>query len=540
MAIPVSRTLHLQIPPRTQNELLWLRSLAIGLAIFLIYSFLALQVTLIMPVGSFELAAVNFPGPKLNATTPIQRSIGGQPGEWGVAGTMATLMQVAGIWLITMRRSVRGDWEPAVSLRSAARWVSILGAGGLVGLALSGSGEFIPPMSDQCGGILICAILLAELPANALVYLYLRRIARQLESKRAEQILNWCIWIVPALTISAALLIFGDVHRDSAPPLAWHLMTGVYGAIAVGTSAAATAAVLLLLATSTAAGFGGWFADLRMSLRRWRKVPPSISAITGWLERNASRWCVVLGLLLWLWILPSVAEDALWRPGRVGMLGNIPMFGFVGPKVASRLTVESLDYMPQPQGLSIVLSLAAMWMITARALTNEPGSLRIMRWLARWAAVYAIGAPIGIQMALWTDERDRSYLLAIAVLACEIPATALLYFYLAQLARVVKGPVWTMRCMIFLAPAASALPLVGFVLHHYFKIKPHDVTLTIAASIAIAGSLGVTLLGASAALRLAWAVARQNLAAAIKPGANPIQTVHRSIALDARPADHCA
>jgi threonine/homoserine efflux transporter RhtA len=103
-------------------------------------------------------------------------------------------------------------------------------------------------------------------------------------------------------------------------------------------------------------------------------------------------------------------------------------------------------------------------------------------------------------------------LLAVGVAACEIPATVALYFYLSQMARSLKRPPWGLRWMILLAPLASGLPLLAFVLNHYFHINPHDVPLTIAAAMAIAGSLAVTLLGASSVLRLAWGIAHFSLA----------------------------
>ena len=103
-----------------------------------------------------------------------------------------------------------------------------------------------------------------------------------------------------------------------------------------------------------------------------------------------------------------------------------------------------------------------------------------------------------------------------------------------------KGPSAMLRGMVVLAPLASGLPVLGFVVHHYVKIEFHSARLAMIAAVMIAASLGVTLLGASAVLRLAWAIARQNILPAIKPGVKPIQTVHRSIGFDARQADHCA
>ncbi len=412
----------------TQSQLCWLTSIAVGLLFFLIYSFAALRVTLIMPVGSFELGAMNFPGPKLNATTPIQRAIGGQPGEWGVAGSMAMLFQVAAIWLLTERRALRGDWERSFSIRFAARWVSILAAGGLLGAALSGAGDYIPPKGDGSGGLLMCAILLCELPANLLLYLHLRNLANQFGSKRAASLLRVCVWMVPLVTIGGAALIASDIFRDAAPGAWWHLVTGGYGAVAVATGAAATAAVLYLLATSLSAALGGWLSNAPQRLRR---LPILLRQVVELINSNGPRWFIIVGLLLWISLLSSSASNALWQHGRTGFLGNVPMLNFIGPKVfvPIDLVVEYGDSTTIPTAL---LGLAAVWLMTVMP---PDDSNKWLRRSTRCLATVAVAAPLGVQMGLWSTAADNSFLLAFAVSCCEIPATILLYLYLAEVAK---------------------------------------------------------------------------------------------------------
>src|SRR4051794_14565195 len=75
------------IAARSGEELSWLRSIAIGLWLLIATSMGALQVALVIPAAELSLGTVNFPGPKVHAAAMVQRSIGGQPGPWGVAGT---------------------------------------------------------------------------------------------------------------------------------------------------------------------------------------------------------------------------------------------------------------------------------------------------------------------------------------------------------------------------------------------------------------------------------------------------------------------
>jgi hypothetical protein len=489
----------------TQAELRWLRTIVIGLFGFLIYSLAALQVTLIMPVGSFELGAMNFPGPKLNGTTPIQRAIGGQPGQWGVAGTMAMLFQVAAIWLLTERRTLRGTWEPTFTVRSAARWVSILAAGALLGAALSGAGEFIPPMSDGCGGFLICAIVLCELPANALIYLHLRRLAEQLGNKRAELLLRVCVWMVPALTLGGAMLIGIDIARHSPPDSLWHLVTSGYGATAVATSAAATAAVGYLLATTMAAGFGGWISRLPAHLRQG---PALIRRAVEMVEQSGPRWCVVTGLLLWLGMLPFSATDALWRSGRAGFMGDVPMFNFIGPKVMAPVVNFEMPYYYQDASSAIltqITGLAAVWLMTTAPSQEKSG--RRLRRMARWAATLAVAMPLGMRLGYWWKEADASYLTAFAV-CCETPATILLYLYLAQIASSAGESAKKIRWICAAITVAAAMPLMALVLGKAMHSDRHNPIWAGVGGIEIAASLSLTFIAASTLLQLTWVLFR--------------------------------
>ena len=101
----------------TRSDLAWLRCVAVGLILLLSSSAASLRVTLVMPISALSLAAMNVPAPKLHAAALVQCSIGGQPGKWGVSGTLAVLCGVLGIWLLTEPRTIRGDDEAGFSLR---------------------------------------------------------------------------------------------------------------------------------------------------------------------------------------------------------------------------------------------------------------------------------------------------------------------------------------------------------------------------------------------------------------------------------------
>ena len=483
----------------TQSELRWLRIIAIGLLGFVVYSLLALRVTLIMPIGSFELGALNFPGPKLNGTTPVQRAIGGQPGEWGVAGSMAMLLQVAAIWLLTERRALRGDWEGTFSIRSCARWVSILTAGALLGIALSGTGEYIPPKSDSDGGFLICAIMLCELPANALIYLHLKKLAVQLECKRAEALLRVCVWIVPAIIFGGAVLIGIDIFRDTEPGSYWHVVTAGYGAAAIATGAAATAAVGYLLATAMAAGFGSWMTSLSQHAG---SAVTLLRRAVELIQTRGSQWCIVVGLFLWLVLMPAWATGCLWRTGRIGFMGNVPMFNFIGPKVAGPIDLQPADYDPiqYPNTLSALMILAAVWLMTASPYANP-----WLRKFVRLAATLTVAMPIGVQLGLWSDESQSSFLTAFAV-CCEIPATMLLYLYLAQVAKNIGQSPKKLRWICAAIPFAAGAPLVAFALGYKMSSDRHDPIWAIVAGLDIAASLSLTFIATAAVFQLAWAL----------------------------------
>src|SRR5580704_17326299 len=148
---------------RSAGELYWLRSVAVGLGLLLAASGVCLAVALVMPVYGFSLAAVSFVGPKIGAVALIERSLGSAPGPWGVAGVMGLLAQLAGVWFLTERRSVRGNEESFWTLRRIARWTAVICVGAAVGRLLGFDSNGIGDDGAVRSKLYFCLIV-GELP----------------------------------------------------------------------------------------------------------------------------------------------------------------------------------------------------------------------------------------------------------------------------------------------------------------------------------------------------------------------------------------
>ena len=485
--------------------------LATGLALLIYNSVTALQVTLRMSIGSFALGAVNFPGPKLIATGVVQRSLGNQPGEWGVAGTTAMLLEIVGIWMLTERRAQTGDAESASSLRLWTRWSAVVLGGALLGAGLSGAGAYIPPMGNDAGGLLVAAVVVVELPANTLLFLHMRQLARRLGSRRALALLGWLVWCVPALILGGGGLMAVDILRTSSPPQVWHLVTGGYGVAAVACAAAATAATLQLLSTLIAAGFGSWAAASR---DRMLDAGQQLRRAADVVDRNLAKWCVVAGLLLWVTTVSANIQTSLWQSKRVGLLGNVPALNFAGPKIAAPVDLQSDATFDRPENFTVlssptVASLAAVWLMTVR-LRSEKNSIgrRVFRTLARWLPTLLVAIPIGVRLALWADADHPAPMLAMGVGIAEIPATVLTYLYLSSLAKRVSGPWRTLLVVACVMPFVAGLPMVALVLSARLVAMRTNPGVAAVASVLVAASLALSFLAASGLFRLAWQMAR--------------------------------
>ena len=162
----------------------WARSVAAGLVLLLVASFVMLGVTVYMHFRSQwagSLPVLNFPGPKLWGAALLQRSVGNAPGEWGVAGTRFGLLGLVAIWLITAHRQI------APVLRRAVRWAPVVALGltfAVVTATRNGHELGVNFQGAYYSRFFVMVAALGETPATLLLYWWLSRVATELNLPR--------------------------------------------------------------------------------------------------------------------------------------------------------------------------------------------------------------------------------------------------------------------------------------------------------------------------------------------------------------------
>ena len=493
---------------KTQSDQAWLWCVGLGLVLLVASSVSALRVALVMRSGDASVGAVNVPAPKVWATALVHRSVGDRPGEWGIAGTLAVLGCLVAVWMVTEPQSLRAAEESAASVRRAARWAAVLLTGGGLGVLLGGY-DVPYGSSARATRALLVAVALVELPANTLLYLHLRGLARRLRDRRAEAWLDWCAWLVPAAVAGgAALLVMNDVRDRGETVRAWRYATAAYGAAAVCCGVAATAAVARLAATALVAAAGG---EAARGGRGVAALPGVMRRAVGRVARaDVGRWMVVLGIAWWLWTLWPVARHALLKSSRDAVGGTVPYFNFPGPKVHVLPLVGS-SYSNAPQ--YALDGLLLVWLLTA-ALRGAKGGGRdaVLRLAARWAAVVLVGLSIGWRLSDSQFERHglRMQHLAVFVVGVEAPLTLLVYLHLAAVAAR-EGAKRLGRGLVALAFGVVAVmvtpPVVVYLLRGLRRRQFDSDPAQLLAGVYVAASLAVALLAASALVRLAVVLA---------------------------------
>lgn len=485
---------------KTQADRAWLWCVGLGLALLVVSSVSALRVALVMRAGNASVAVVNVPAPKVWAASLVQRSVGSRPGEWGIAGTLAVLGCLVGVWLATEPRALRPAAESSVSARRLTRWLAVALAGAGLGALLGGYA--IPYYgSTEASYAVLAAVALVELPVNALLYLHLRGLARQLHDRRAGALLDWCVWLVPAVVAGAAVLmvvhVLGQGELRSIRP--WLLATTLFGAAAVACGVGATVAVVRLAVTALAAAAGDTPAVLA---RRVARLPRRLRRTLGVLSGgDAARWLVVLGITLWLWNMWPAAAQAMTRSSHDRVGGAIPYFNFPGPKVHVMPLVH--NYFPTVSRFPLD-ALLIVWLMTARGIGRPDRSTRSA---ARWAAVVLIGLSVGWRLS---DSHFDAGILplhhaAVLTVAVEAPLTLLVYVHLATLARDLGARRLATQLGV-LALAVTGLLLTPAVGWYAFRGLPRRAfdsgPALLASGVYVAAALAVALLAASAVARL--------------------------------------
>jgi hypothetical protein len=501
--------------PITQGRRRWLRSVSVGLILLFIAYASALQVILIMNMRDYSLLAVNTPAPKIAATALLQRSIGNRPGPWGVAGTLAVLGSVLAVWLLTEPRNERGGDAPTLlSLRGMTRWACVLCTGGAFGLMLC-STQLSMWNTRSYSPYFAILLLGCELPANTLLYFYLRKIAIDLHLPRIGWMLGWCATGIGFTTLALPVLL---VFPPEEIPLALGATFTVLGAVVTACGIAATAGMLRLTIAATSAAWS----DLAGHGRRVVvQTVVGVRNLVHHMQTHPERWALASGIGLWLAIQPWIISEALMNGPRGRFGGDVPYLNFIGPKVAlapAMITDEYRVYSPylymMDRGgfMALIVEVMAIWLMTYPPKNQEsPG----MRNVVRWGITVLAGLTAGF---LFSHQRDQlpGTVLGITLLFGEAPATFLLYWFLAAEAKrfglIEFQP--KLRRLAIVAPLLILLPTL-FLLLGYFPRWPHEGAVTVVAgALMITASLAFAMIALGCLARLALAVAtsrRDNL-----------------------------
>jgi len=478
---------HVHASPRPvlRPDLLWNRSVAVGLALLLGVTVYATSSVLVQPFsGDFggTLPALNVPGPKLWAVPLLQRPIGQNPQWPGVVGTRTALFSLLAVWLITAPRTEPEEGTGADSalgwVRPAARWASVVLFGLAFGVLLASQGIWpaeLPPYRL----VLVGAV---ELPAAGLLYAHLHALARRVPGRQRRRVFELLRWLVPAAILGGVAMIATDWllgGGDQGPGRGARLVvSAVYGAVVVTCGMAATAAVASLGLSYSAAAFPDAWRVVSGSRRLARAAWHSAGSAHNLSLRFAA---VAVGLVLFV-TLPVFGNDLiLWYTSRQGVGGNLPFFNFPGPKLWAAAIVPELggryywDPIVSRTALG-AMNLAAIWLMTLQLDGRES---HLLRRLTRWLPVVMVGFALGLAAASRTMDRSdrvgadlRSEFFALTMVLCELPATVLIYLYLSTLASTYTRRLALKRNLVaagFAIPALVGTSLVAFLLSKDFR-----------------------------------------------------------------------
>jgi hypothetical protein len=458
-------------------HLAWSRSVFIGLVLLIVIPLQAVTTVLVQPfntdVGGTA-PALNLPGPKLWAVPLLQRPVGRAPAMPGIVGTRAAMVSLLAIWLITAPCPSPRAGEQQL-LRLATRWGSVTLFGLAFGTLMASQGLWpseLPPFRQA----LVAAV---ELPATALLYWYLRRLASQVPGRERRSALDKLVWWVPAVILGGAGMLavqwwMTQVRAAARPPQNLVLtIAAVYGAAAMLVGVMATATVGGLAGTYARLAFPSASLVLRSSVGWTRRVRATMDRMGG--ERGRSL-LVAAGLVLLLVVMLLGNDTVLWIADRGGIAGSLPFVNYPGPKmwpstgtIAMRL---ARDWDPLVANSTLItLNLLAVWLVTMRI---GQRSSRRLRAITRGLAVVTIGAAVaftGTYPAIdWNGPSSTANKVFFAVtLLSELPVTILLYIVMARLSEEHDRPPLAakFRLLALLIVALVSTSLLGFVVSKY-------------------------------------------------------------------------
>jgi len=498
---------------RDRSEQRWLVTLAIGLWLLCTTSLAAVHVALSMGFGGLVLPAMNTPAPKLWAAVLLQRSLGGQPGFVGVAGTIAVLGNVLAIWFLTERRDELGRNESTLSLRVLTRWSTVLLTGGLMGVLIGGlevnwwwTWDGLPAIAVSVGVV--------ELVANTLLYFFLHALSKRFGDARATSLLGVSRWIVlTACAVGAGMSLVRGSMEDQ-PIIVWRGVQAAYGALVLTGGMMMTFGVLrlsvcvgLAAIDTTIANLAGKMARLRGSLRYLVKI----------VRAEPLRWLAVGGIWLWLSNVQPLMVQTASIYQRQGLGGNWPVLNFIGPKVNAVGLLNGDDgyyWWRMNDRTPVLITLLAIWMFTA--IRPKP----VWTWVAaRWVPTVLLGTALGLWLTISRADYNvrESHWVAALMIGVEVPATLAVYLYLASLARAFgeKKLATNLRAIGFAAVVLITSPLAMFVLSKPFRGHFDDPLAVMANAIYGMFTMGVGIVAWAMIAKLGWTIATQKLQPAV-------------------------
>jgi hypothetical protein len=420
----------------------WGRSVFIGLTLLLVLTVHAVCSVLIQPFQEIGGAApgLNVPGPKLWATPLLQRPLGRWPETPGVVGTRTAMLSLLAVWLITAPCGV-ARLQRDQALRLLTRWLSVALFGLAFGTMLTAQGLW----GDELPPLRLLLIAVVELPGALLLYLYLRRLADHVPGRARRAAFDRLAWLVPLVIFVAVVVLGGQwlwrrAFDVRGVPRSFVFVTGAtYGMVAMLVGVAASAAVASLAAAYFHAAFPmvrRWITGARYAARRLRALRERVT------NDRLRALAIVAGCALLVIGMMLGLDQVLWFGTRSQTGANLPYLNFPGPKIWAAAgvvpTAHGYDFDPLVGRTTLLaLNLVAVWLLTAAA---APSRLRL---LARWVPIASVGIMLGLVGQSYSRNTIRYYIgvdytsqfFAFVTVACEVPATLLLYLILARLAR---------------------------------------------------------------------------------------------------------
>jgi hypothetical protein len=477
------------------------------------------------------LPTLNVPGPKLWAVPLLQRPTGRTPELAGVVATRAALLSLLAVWLVT---APRGGGRDALGgdgwVRPATRWASVGLFGVAFGTLLAAQG-FWPSELPPYRLLLVAGV---ELPAAVLLYAHLRSLAAAVPGRDRRGLFDVLRWLVPAVVAAGAALNAAEWLGRPVSEIFRHernrfAISAAYGIAAATAGVLASAAVGSLALAYCAAAFPeAW--RVASGVRRFTRS--TWRALAGLDAPRLRALRVAAGLALLVGVAVVGNDRVLWYPARAGVGGNVPFFNFPGPKLFAAAAVPELgrSYYWDPvvsRTILVALNLAAFWLVTCELDRRRDVALRA---LVRWVPVLATGAALGFAHAYHALEqspreffanslggRYRSEFFAAVTVACELPATALLYLYLAKLAARAAPGTSLRRQFLAAAVAVPAVVLSSFAA--FLLSRGHLSARASPAVLALGAAYGAAALASAAwaaalVLALAGALVRRRVVAA--------------------------